>query len=709
MEQESGVPVSGSVTTRELVELKQISALVISPDQRSAIVRIDQQDLASASTRLTWRVIDFQSGVTAGVFDAGAPLWNANGGIAGETPRWSHDSNWIYFRKLVGQEVQVWRARRDGAQVSQLTHDGADVVGFDVKADGALVYAVSGATRSQIMEAEAAERDRGVLMAPTVIKGFSLSKGFPVNGRMATYRHIESPSSGRRGTLLGDQSLRVMALAAGSAAPVTLSDAEARAFLDAHHLSPGYSFASSIAAVDPPKLDRGDLVASVRDLSSSGGHDPPRPRSGREVSWHRRDQSALSVSCDDPLCIEADVIQVIGWRPGFPELVLQTEERGVSRLAIWNTSTGLVRTIWEREGVIGSIESGVMGACQLAGDEAACITASADLPPRLVAVDLATKSRRTVFDPNPEITASRLGVASTIKLSDRFGNETLGTLILPRDLPTAPMPLVITSYSCRGFLQGGSGRDVPEHLLASLGYATICVDLGPIAFRSTRRSAETTAALDLRALDFFENAVDVLAEAGIADPDRVVLSGYSGSSGATTFALTQSSKFTAAIVTTGGSLDAGNCYLAANYGSCQALATQLGYGVPFDARDGFLKSSPAWNADKIRAPLLMQLPESEYAGMMHLYGALIEYGRSVEMYVFPAAYHYKHHPRQRQTVYERNVDWINFWLRGIEPAGDDGERSALRWRAMRDRQCTLTRSAPARDRPMWYCRAQPQR
>jgi dipeptidyl aminopeptidase/acylaminoacyl peptidase len=213
---------------------------------------------------------------------------------------------------------------------------------------------------------------------------------------------------------------------------------------------------------------------------------------------------------------------------------------------------------------------------------------------------------------------------------------------------------------------------------------------------------------DLRALGFFENAVEALVRDGIVDPDRVVLSGFSGSTGATAFALTRSAKFTAAIVTTGGSFDAGTCYFAANYRSCEEEARRLGFGWPYDTRDGMLKDSPAWNADRISAPLLMQLPETEYTGMMQLYGALLGYDRAVEMYVFPGAYHYKHNPRQRKAVYDRNVDWINFWLKGVEPVGIGGEGVALRWREMRERQCgTIGNVATAghtTGHTKWYCR-----
>jgi dipeptidyl aminopeptidase/acylaminoacyl peptidase len=245
---------------------------------------------------------------------------------------------------------------------------------------------------------------------------------------------------------------------------------------------------------------------------------------------------------------------------------------------------------------------------------------------------------------------------------------------------------------------------VPEHVLASLGYAAVCVDLGASVIRPAPGFKMTPVTADLSALDFFENAVEVLSDAQLADPARVALSGFSASSTHIAFALTQSDRFTAAIVTTGGSFDAISCYLAANYRSCERRARQEGFERPYDSRNGILKDSPAWNAEKIRTPLLMQLPEAEYTGMMQLYGALMEYDRAVEMYVFADAFHYKHDPRQRLTVYDRNIEWIDFWLKGAASSRPDHAAQNSRWRGMRDGQCALPPNEASGG--MWYCSPQ---
>lgn len=702
-EERSTLPIS----TRDLVELVTMSGLRVSPDERFAVIREERQSIASGATHMAWRVIDLNDGRTSALVDAGGVLWNNNGGIASEAPAWSPSGDWIYFRKLVGEQVQVWRAHRDGEQASQVTIDDADVYAFDVNPDGSLTYAVAGATRAEIKQAEDAEHDSGILMGPTVISGFRVTHGFPVNGRMASYRHIENAMSGRRGTLLAARPPRVMNLPRDSTQPVPLSGEASLSFLAGRTIPLG---PQAIPATFPsPREVSGDgqLIAGVsgRDRAPASGAASSDP--GQHVWWTRREGSpAARTQCLDPICRHGGTFRIAGWRPDQHELILQNESLGVYRLIAWDTASNRVRLLAEGEGVIGSEESGTAGSCELTADKAICIAASSNRPPRLVSIDLTTGHINTLHDPNPELSEERLGDAKLVPLVDRFGNTTIGTVILPKGRPGAVrLPLVITSYSCRGFLQGGSGRDVPEHVLASLGYAAVCVDMGRMVeyvpgFNLTPATASASS------LDFFEQAVDVLSGMQIIDPTRVVISGFSATATHATATLTKSRKFTAAIVTTGGSFDAIACYLAANYRSCEARAKREGFERPYDARDGFLRSSPAWNAEKIITPLLMQLPETEYASMMQLYGALMAYNRPVEMYVFAGAYHYKNNPRQRLTVYDRNVDWIEFWLKGVESRRTGSADQNARWRQMRAEQCASASAEEESGGAMWYCESQ---
>ncbi|RYG31700.1 MAG: hypothetical protein EON93_12505, partial [Burkholderiales bacterium] len=121
---------------------------------------------------------------------------------------------------------------------------------------------------------------------------------------------------------------------------------------------------------------------------------------------------------------------------------------------------------------------------------------------------------------------------------------------------------------------------------------------------------------------------------------------------------------------------------------------------PYDTRTGYLRRSPAFNADRIKTPLLMQLGETEHREMLQLWSSLRDYGRAVEMIVYPEGLHIKNNPRQRLSVYQRNVDWVEFWLRGRERRGEATEYE--RWRIMREKQCKLFDDSDGARRPV-YC------
>jgi hypothetical protein len=88
-------------------------------------------------------------------------------------------------------------------------------------------------------------------------------------------------------------------------------------------------------------------------------------------------------------------------------------------------------------------------------------------------------------------------------------------------------------------------------------------------------------------------------------------------------------------------------------------------------------------ARRMNRPLLMQLADSELNLGLETFTALHEAGQPVEMYVFPDETHIKWQPAHRLAIYERNLDWFSFWLRGrIDPDPAKAAQYA-RWIAMK--------------------------
>ena len=93
--------------------------------------------------------------------------------------------------------------------------------------------------------------------------------------------------------------------------------------------------------------------------------------------------------------------------------------------------------------------------------------------------------------------------------------------------------------------------------------------------------------------------------------------------------------------------------------------------------------SIALNAETLRTPLLIQVSDAELLPETQTAAALRAHDKPFEMHVFPGEHHLKSQPRHRLSVYRRNVQWFDFWLKGEQDPDpvDDGQYS--RWTLLR--------------------------
>jgi hypothetical protein len=93
-------------------------------------------------------------------------------------------------------------------------------------------------------------------------------------------------------------------------------------------------------------------------------------------------------------------------------------------------------------------------------------------------------------------------------------------------------------------------------------------------------------------------------------------------------------------------------------------------------------------------PLLIQSPDQEAMVSLEAFKALKHYGVPVEWYVYPGEGHIKFQPRNKYFVYQRNLDWMKFWLKNEEDPSK--QEQYKRWRAMREKWEGAKRQPPKR-------------
>ena len=81
-------------------------------------------------------------------------------------------------------------------------------------------------------------------------------------------------------------------------------------------------------------------------------------------------------------------------------------------------------------------------------------------------------------------------------------------------------------------------------------------------------------------------------------------------------------------------------------------------------------------------PILLQLPDDEFRLGLETYVTLDQRHAPIEMYVFADEYHVKWHPAHRLAIYERAIDWFDFWLNGREDPALTKREQYSRWHAL---------------------------
>jgi dipeptidyl aminopeptidase/acylaminoacyl peptidase len=329
----------------------------------------------------------------------------------------------------------------------------------------------------------------------------------------------------------------------------------------------------------------------------------------------------------------------------------------------------------------------LQGCAVLHDRDLLCAREGATTPRHLDRIDGGSGEARTLFDPNPDFAAYRLGPVRRLVWRNAFGRPAFGDLVLPPDhQPGQKHPLLIVQYSSRGFLRGGTGDEYPVQLFADHGFAVLSFDRPPDV--ASNSGARTTG--EWEKIDFTDWAdrrnVEASLEAGIAlvermgvvDPARIGVTGLSEGATTAVWALDNTRLFAAASLSS-------CCETPDDFHDIGPVFRDqiVASGYPRPAQDDrafWDRYSIAANAAHI-PPLLLQLASTEFRGALAPLDALQVARRPVDMLVFPDEYHVKWQPAHRLAIYRRNVCWFEYWF--TQPSPDVCDPQDLsRWDAL---------------------------
>ncbi|TBU86940.1 Atxe2 family lasso peptide isopeptidase [Phytopseudomonas dryadis] len=659
-----------TISPRRLLEVVDISTPVVSADGTRVAFRVEQASIERNTYDTTWYVQDMDGNAPPRrVADGGAPL-RETAGISLPAPAvWSPDGRWIYYRARLDDRIDIWRAAADGSGAEPLTRDPADVRAFSLSADGNTLFYSVGATREEVIEAELAEYDRGIRIDASVPIGQSLFRSGNIEGRLATQRY-DGPWFGRT-SLLADvpDRWKAVELATRERRPLAPSELPAGP-PTASDLAEGLPEAWKLAAESG-----GERFALLTRVGEQGGF---REKPDVELVMLSGPKTRRPLACTAELCT-SKAITSVQWRPASDEVVftITDPQAGLAQSIFrWNVRSGAVHPVVRTSGLIGGGRDR-SSVCGLSADALACVAADADRPPRLERIDLETGQRQVLFDPNAALALDMAQVpVRLLRWTDANGQVFTGQLFPARTASDTPPPLFVTYYVCPGFLRGGLGDEWPLASLAELGISALCINDPP----GYILDAEARYG---RGLSAVQSVVDLLASEGAIDPDKVGGGGLSFGSEVAMWIAATSDVFAA--VSVSSPVASPNYYL---FGSLKGdiffsgLMELWGLGSLDETPERWRLLSPLFGLEKIRAPILMQMPEQEYLAALD-YAVPLMRDHRADLYVFPNAPHQKFEPRHKLAVYERNLDWFRFWLQGHEEAAPGKEQQYLAWRLMK--------------------------
>src|SRR5690348_10934907 len=604
-----------TVSPRRLLEVADLTSPVISPDGSGVAFRLEQASVVRNTFDVFWYVQAMNGkSPPRRVADGGVLLHDSAGGSVPGHAVWSPDGRWIYYRALVDGQLGVWRAAADGSGAESVTHDPADVRDFAPSADGKTLKYSVGATRDAVIAAEQAEYDHGIHIDENVPVGQGgLFRSGNIDGRLETQRFPPNTPSWDRVQLLADVPDKWKAVDLGTGKVRKLPSSER---------PPQPPTTSDLSSDMRKAIGMRTLESSTPwklAVDADTGRTALLTRSGEEKGLMRKPDVRLAmlpkagssrmITCQAELCT-GKAISSIQWRPHSDEVlftVTDEHEGQTQSIYRWNVRTGAVHLVAQSAGMLNGGDRYDSGGCGVSSEALVCVTAEAARPPRLERIDLMTGERQMLFDPNAALALdmAKTTPARLLRWTNAKGQEFTGQFFPARRTGHGLPPLFVNYYDCRGFLRGGLGDEWPFASLAGNGISALCINQAPYRLDAVERYG-----LGLSAV---RSVIDVLASRGEIDRTKVGMGGLSFGTEVTFWTVMKSDLLTAASVTS--PVMSRNYYLFGSMkgkGFFKPLREFWQLGAQDETPERWRLLSPVDNLDKIKAPVLMQMPEQEY-------------------------------------------------------------------------------------------------
>jgi len=644
-------------TLDDILSAATIDGLRISPDGQHVAFRVGKRDIEHNRTTVQWYEVALRGGRPIRLGAPQDPLWMPVFAMLDDpVAQWLPNGEALAVLAVSGSSIAV-RAVGPGDHDIMLTNDNADVRTFEIANNGRTLRYTTGLPRAEITIRQRLQEENGIHLDQSVMtEGLRLTDNYRIGQRWTTVRHGDAPVPSEADA--GPDRHHEVAL------PASLFAGAGKARFTSHASSSSFDFEhiEAQSSVLPPLTD--GTIYRVRRLESP---DPIFHYSSTQIEAtlaDGRNRVCSLAYCKGfyPALRQAMVDHSTG------EIVILADQGHFGHPALygWNAATNKGRLIWHGEGSLstGAVNSSKL--CPVSYGKLVCVFAGPSRPAELVSIDLASGRMDVLADPNANLAAKAYPRIQLLQWPGPSGGTVTGVYVAPYFV-SGPVPLVVTSYGCSGYLQGGTAQVTPEFILASHGIASLCVNMVSSGLVGIIRHGKMEPAqIHKDVLASLQTIISDLVGKGWVDRDRIGISGQSFSSIAIAYAISHSDLFRAASIGTGITIDPIAYYLSAPTPDSWRKQTFSALGLPPPDRDPdhiWNDVSPALNAGRIKSALLIQPPENEYLFALQLYTSIADAGGTVDMFLYPKAGHMlADRPLQQRSRAARSIAWFRFWL-----------------------------------------------
>jgi dipeptidyl aminopeptidase/acylaminoacyl peptidase len=590
------------------------------------------------------------------------------------SPRWSPDGRWLAFvsGRQEGKGGQVWLLDRRGGEAQRLTTLKGGIDDYAWSPDSKRLVLVLDEETDSLARKDTAEKKTP---KPIVIDRYNFKRD--ITGYLGTKRtHLAlfDVAAKKLDTLTSELH--------DDESPSWSPDGQRIAFVRSPVTEPGRARDSDIFVIE---ARRGAVAKQLTDFEGPDGGRPSWSPDGKWLAFTRGDEPKFSAYHLNKLAVvpsdgsaPARVVTTALDRPvSSPRFAAD----GMSVLATIadDRSEPLVR-IRVADGAVERLVGGrrvVNGLNIAAGGKIVALVSTPDRSPEVFALPAGGAEPRQLSHQNDSLFA-QLQLAAPEDFTSRSsdGTEVHSLLYRPAgSTPGARLPLIV-------YIHGGpNGQDAyrfdfDRQLFAANGYAVLAVNYRGSNGRGSAYQKAIFADWGNKEVKDLLGAVDEAVRAGVADPDRLGIGGWSYGGILTDYTIATTSRFKAAVSGAGSALQ------LTMYGVDQYIAQyDLEIGAPWKEQAQWIKISyPFFHADRIKTPTLFMGGQSDFnvpiVGGEQMYQALRSLGVETQLVIYPNQFHGITVPSYKVDRLKRYLAWYDRHLKqpGAVSAVQAGER-----------------------------------